>query len=925
MEVHAEVGSIGPLPTGTVTFLFSDIEGSTQRWERDRAAMQDAVRRHDTLVRAAIDANGGYIFKTMGDAFCAVFARPEDAIHAALGAQRAISKEDFAAVGGIAIRIALHTGTSEERDGDYFGPTVNRVSRLLAIGHGGQVLVSGVTTDLVQGTLPMQATLQDLGAHRLKDLTLPEQVYQLLAPGLRREFPALRSLEALPNNLPLQLTSFVGRDNEVAEIEALLRKHRVVTLVGSGGVGKTRASLQVGANILDGSGDGVWFVELAPLADAVLVPNAVATALGIELPPRSEPLTALTGALKTKHLVLILDNCEHLVAAAARVADAIVRACPKIVILASSRQGLGIAGEATYRMPSMLVPDAQSAARIGAADAKRYGSIALFVERAQAADLHFALSDENAPAVADICRRLDGIAFAIELAAARVRVLSPQQLQRRLDERFRILTGGSRTALPRQQTLRALVDWSYDLLDERERALFRRVGIFVDGFSIEAATAVCADATFDELDVFDVLASLVDKSLVVAELSGAATRYRLLESTRAYALEKLTESNEREQLAERHLVYFSEILKRAEDAHEAFSTVDPFSVIRADLENVRAAFAYSIEGGKLSLGVGVAVAASRAPFFPIAELTGWFESLLVRLDRSEGNLRARCLMRIASNLGQMGLSARSREVAEEALSAARASQDDGILFDALLNQALLSRRAGRLPEALEMSREAEGLLPNVETPERRVRFLERRGVAAGLSGDLAAAVRDFEEMRAVCRSLGNEDAARTRFLNFAEFEHFRGNTLRAIEIAQEAVVSLRRSGDLESLNNVYVNMAAYFLATERIPDARAAAAAAIRGSVDPTTLFVSISVEHAALACAMTGDLLRAARFAGYSEAAFAKLGFHREYTEQITCDRLASLLAEMPEQERAVALAEGAALAPESVVEEALAALDEP
>jgi predicted ATPase/class 3 adenylate cyclase len=925
MEVHAELGSAGPLPSGTVTFLFSDIEGSTQRWERDRAAMQDAVRRHDALVRTAIDANGGYVFKTIGDAFCAVFARPEDAIHAALGAQRAISKEDFSAAGGVSIRMALHTGTSEERDGDYFGPTVNRVSRLLAIGHGGQVLVSGVTTDLVQGTLPMQATLQDLGAHRLKDLTLPEQVYQLLAPGLRREFPALRSLEALPNNLPLQLTSFVGRDNEVAEIEGLLLKHRVVTLVGSGGVGKTRASLQVGANILDGSGDGVWFVELAPLADAVLVPNAVATALGIELPARSEPLAALTAALKTKHLVLIFDNCEHLIAAAARVADAIVRACPKIAILASSRQGLGIAGEATYRMPSLLVPDAQSVARLSAADAKRYGSIALFVERAQAADPHFVLSDENAPAVADICRRLDGIAFAIELAAARVRVLSPQQLQRRLDERFRILTGGSRTALPRQQTLRALVDWSYDLLDERERALFRRVGIFVDGFSIEAAAGVCADATFDELDVFDVLASLVDKSLVVAELSGAATRYRLLESTRAYALEKLAESSERERLAERHLVYFGELLARANDAYEGVSTIEPFAAVRPDSENIRAAIAYSLEGENLRLGVSAALAASHAPFLTIAELTGWFESFLARLDRTEVRLRANCLMNIASNLAQQGLSARSGEVAQEALAAARDSGDETTLFDALLNQSLLYRRASRLTESLAMTEEAERLLSNVETPQRRVRFLERRGVAAGLSGDIASAVRDFEEMRSLCRSLGNEEVARVRFLNFAEFEHSRGNTLRAIEIALEAIASQRRSGDTAGLSNTYANLAAYLIAVDRIPEGRAAAAQAIRACPDPNELFVSIALEHTALACAIVGDYRRAARFSGYSEAAFGKLGFQREFTEQITRDRLTLLFKGMPEQERAAAHAEGAALSPEAAAEEALAALSEP
>ncbi len=927
MEAQAEIRAPGPLPTGTVTFLFSDIEGSTQRWERDRARMQDAVRRHDALMRSAIDASEGHVFKTIGDAFCAVFARPEDAVAAALAAQRALAAEDFSAIDGIFVRVALHTGTSEEREGDYFGPTVNRVARLLGIGHGGQVLVSGVTTDLVQGTLPAQATLQDLGAHRLKDLTLPEQVYQLLAPGLRREFPALRSLEALPNNLPLQLTSFVGRDVEVAEIEALLLKHRVVTLVGSGGVGKTRASLQVGANVLDGSGDGVWFVELAPIGEASLVPNAVASALGIELPPRSEPLVALIAALKTKNLVLILDNCEHLVAAAARIADALVRSCPRVSILASSRQGLGIAGEATYRMPSLLVPDAATAARLSAADAKRFGSIALFVERAEAADPHFRLTGENAPAVADICRRLDGIALAIELAAARVRMLSPQQLQRRLDERFRILTGGSRTALPRQQTLRALVDWSYDLLDERERALFRRVGVFVDGFSLEAAVAVCADGTFDELDVFDVLASLVDKSLVVAELSGAATRYRLLESTRAYALEKLAESNERERFAERHLSYFLDLLQRADDAYESLAVVEPFEFLRADLENARAAITGSLNGGNFRLGAAAALAAFNSGLYPGAEIMGWYEAFLKDLDPDDARLRAQLLGSLAGGLANLGLSARSAEIAGEALLSAEASGDDAILFNTVLSQSLLHRRAGRIEQAAGMLERAEKLLPGVETPRRRVRFLQSRGVTVGLMGDLAAALKDFEAARALCRALGNEETARKGGLNFAEFEHERGSTARAIEIAQESVAAYRRARDVESLANAQANLTAYLVAADKVAEARVTAAETLRlcRDWDAGIHFVPITLEHSALALAVLGDRTRAARLAGYAEAAFTKLKFQREFTEKKTHARLSELLAAMPDDERVARFAEGAALAPEAAIEEALEVLTGP
>jgi len=326
-SVHEPIGQAkaAGLPTGTVTFLFSDVEGSTQRWERDREAMAAALRRHDEVVRSAIEGHGGHVFKTVGDEFCAVFSTAPEAVAAALDVARALAAEDFTRVGGIRVRIALNTGDADERSGDYFGPAVNRVARLLAIGHGGQVLVAGVTTDLVQGRLPPQATLQDLGQHRLRDLIFPEQVYQLRAPGLQADFPPLRSLGSLPNNLPLQVTSLVGRDAEVAEIEALLVKSRLVTIVGSGGVGKTRASLQVGANLLDGSGDGVWLVELAPLTDGALVPSTIASVLGIQLPAEGEPVVALARALRAQHLLLILDNCEHLIDAVARVADAVLR------------------------------------------------------------------------------------------------------------------------------------------------------------------------------------------------------------------------------------------------------------------------------------------------------------------------------------------------------------------------------------------------------------------------------------------------------------------------------------------------------------------------------------------------------------------------------------------------------------------------
>jgi len=923
VELQLDQNRAAPLPSGTVTFLFSDAEGSTLRWERDRAGMETVIRRHDDLMRVAIAEHRGHVFKTIGDAFCAVFARPDDAIAAALDAQRALVAEDFSLVDGLPVRMAVHTGTAEERGGDYFGPTVNRVARLLAIGNGGQILVSGVTTDLVQGSLPAQASLQDLGAHRLRDLTYPEQVYQLVARGLRTEFPALRSLEVLPNNLPLQLTSFVGRDAEVAEIESLLKKHRVVTIVGSGGVGKTRTSLQVGANVLDGSGDGVWFIELAPLADGSIIPTAIAAAMGIAL-SAGAAIDALVAALKAKNILLILDNCEHLVEPTARVVDALVRGCPKLAVLASSRQGLGIAGEATYRMPSLGLPDPGTVASSSPVDLKRYGAIALFVERAETADQHFVLTNENAAAVADICRRLDGIAFAIELAAARVRMLSPQQLQRRLDERFRILTGGSRTALPRQQTLRALIDWSYELLDARERALFRRVGVFVDGFSLEAAGAVCTDASFDELELFDVLASLVDKSLVVAELDGAATRYRLLESTRAYALERLTEAGEESPLFERHLAYYHELILRAYTAFQALATGEPYDSVRTELENIRAAMTHALKSPNVELGAEILFLAFFDDVLPTVEIVTLYDDFLEAIATENAALRGKLLMQYASSLAGIGRSERGREIAEVGMEHARRANDPVILFDALSHQNLLYRRAHRYDECKRVVAELEQLIAVVETPRRRASFLQARGLAAGLSGDLDGAARDFAELQRLCRSFANENTVRRSMLNFAEFEYERGTTERAIALVEDALPWARRKGSPEWLANLLVNVAAYCAATQRLDDATAYLREALNVCKESTAgkMLATIAIEISALVSASRGMLDQAARLAGFASTEFTNIGFDREYTEQVTQTRLEAALAPLAEAERSARAAEGAQWAVDTAIDAALDAL---
>jgi predicted ATPase/class 3 adenylate cyclase len=903
-------------PSGTVTFLFSDIEGSTARWERDREAMAAALVRHDALVRAALEARGAYVFKTMGDAFCAAFARPEQAVAAVLDAQRALASEDFSAVDGIRVRMALHLGKADERDGDYFGPPVNRVARLLSIGHGGQVLVSGTVADVLQGALPAQCSLRELGAHRLKDLSQPERVYQLIAPELPETFPALRSLGTFANNLPLQLTSFVGRETEIAEITALLGKHRLVTLTGSGGVGKTRTSLQVAANLLDGSGDGVWFIELAPLASGDYVPTTVAQALGIALGSEGDPVENLVLALKAKRTLLVFDNCEHLVEPVARVLGAILRACPDVKLLASSRQGLGIEGETTYRMPSLAVPNTSS---ITAAEALRYPSISLFVERAVSVDNRFALTDENAPIIADICRRLDGIPLAIELAASRTKILSPKQLRARLDERFGVLTSSRRDVLPRQQTLRAMIDWSHDLLDERERALFRRLGIFVNGFTLEAAIAVGSGAELDESDVLDVLASLVDKSLVLAEAQDDAARYRLLESTRAYASEKITNAGERDLLADRHLRYLRDrFAKLCEEREQTARAVDSMIMLRTELEDIRFALdgalarSRPIDGGELLADIG----ALWQPVGLEAEGMARCEMFLAALPAGEARLRARLSTALSILFTESGQKVRGLELAAEAIEYARASGDAESSAKALrqyAEAAVFLRRFDDAERALAQAESIPGASVNL-----RINLLGTRAVFSMFHGDLEMAARMQEQLRREWRSVGNSAAEHRSAQNLAEIEHSRGRTQRAIAIIHESLPGARSGADTGTVALLLLNLAGYLAAVDDLSGAVEAARESIeiRARHERDHAHVAFAIEHLALVFALRGDLLRAATLEGHADAALRRHGSPREFTETTTYERLNALLREgLAPDEIARLIADGAALTPQAAI----------
>ena len=529
------------VPSGDVTLLFTDIEGSTRLWETHPEAMAGALRRHDAVMRQVIESRRGYVFKTVGDAFCAAFPAAADAVDAAVEIQRALGREPWPPGVTIRARMGLHSGTCEERDGDYFGPVVNRTARLEAAAHGGQIVLSATTAALLADAPAAGVTLVDLGEHRLKDLTRPERVAQVAAAGLATEFPPLRSLSnpALRHNLPQVASSFVGRQAELERLRALLTTDRLVTLTGPGGTGKTRLALQAGAEDLDGSADGVWFCDLSPLSHADAVAREVTTVLGVPEVPDRDPLDVLVEGLFSRRLLLVLDNCEHLLAPAAALVDRLLAGCPGLVVLATSREPLSVPGEHVLRVQPLSVPGEDLGADpLG--EVLESEAAMLFVARARAHDDRFALDGTTAPLVASICRRIDGLPLAIELAAARLRTMSLGDLEARLGDHLRLLRStGGQVALGRQQTITALIDWSYRLLSELEQTVFARISVFAGPFGLPGAMVVGAQDDLDDVDVEDAVFSLVDKSLLVPDTAGPTTRYRYLESIRQFAAARL--------------------------------------------------------------------------------------------------------------------------------------------------------------------------------------------------------------------------------------------------------------------------------------------------------------------------------------------------------------------------------------------------
>jgi predicted ATPase/class 3 adenylate cyclase len=759
---------VGP-PTGTVTFLFTDVEGSTGLWERYPEAMSEALASHEEILRAVTGANNGSVVKTTGDGVHAVFSAANDALEAALEAQRALLREGWAEIGPLRVRMALHTGAAtEERGGDYYGPPVNRAARLLSAAHGGQVLLSLATRELVRDQLPSDVELQNLGEHSLRDLFRPEGVFQLMASGLPSEFPPLRTLRARPNNLPLQPTPLVGREREVEEVAERVRGEevRLLTLTGPGGTGKTRLALQAGADLLEGADDGVFFVSLATITDPELVPSAIAGSLGLKESAEEPLMETLESYLQHKRLLLILDNFEQVLEGSTLV-GALLGSCPNLKVLATSRIPLGLYGEQEYPVPPLALPDPKVLPPLVVLT--QYEAVRLFVERAKAVKPDFEVTNESAPAVAEICIRLDGLPLAIELAAVRTKLLPPQALLIRLGNRLKLLKGGARNLPARQQTLRATIDWSYDLLTEEEKTLFGRLSVFSGGHTIEAAEAVCDPG--GDLDALEVVGSLLEKSLLRQEEGvGGESRFVMLETVHEYARERLEKSGEAEELKRRHAAYFVAL---AEEAHPELKGQDQLKWLQrleAEHDNTRAALSWALRQEKVELGLRLAGALQRFWWTRGYDSEGrrWLEGALAMDGRGSVESRAMALAGVGSLASHQGDFDRAEEALVEGLE-------------------LL---AGEV----------------IERTEVKLLLLLTLGTVALEREDFGKATRLFEESLSSSREAGNDWGLARSVMSLATVIHEQGDLERTIGLFEEGIDLFRERGDKVGLAGCLINL-----------------------------------------------------------------------------------------------------------------------
>lgn len=786
-----------------LTFLFTDIEGSTRLWDLHPQAMKKALSDHDDVVRKVVDLHGGTVFKHTGDGALAVFGAAADGLACAADLARRLADQVHPDVGALKVRIAVHTGEVEERDGDYFGPPLNRTSRLLSVAHGGQVLVSLVTERMAGGEVGEGVSFRDLGEHRLRDLTRSERIFQMAIEGVPSDFPPLRTPDIVPNNLPTLATSFVGRDQELEEVKKLLRGSRVLTLTGVGGAGKTRLAIQSAVELVDEFPGGSWLIELAAITDPDLIDATAADALGVAQPPGRTVRESIVDHLAGRQALLIVDNCEHMISGAAEFVADLVAGAPECKVVATSRELLGVSGEVAYGMPSLAMP--RRGEKTDLAELIRYDAVRLFLERAQAGQPNFHITEAIAPSVAEICRRLDGMPLALELAAARLRTFSPKQIAENLDQRFRLLTGGSRTALPRQQTLSAAIDWSYRLLEEPERRLFERLSVFQGGFTLEAVEDVCTDDELDVLSVLELLPSLVDKSLVAVDTEGDDARYRLLETLRQFARDRLDESGSADEFRLRHARWFRDLSVEAGKNIRGPQEQEWWQRIDTELDNLRQAMTWAIEGGEGALALEIAGGFWRFWWFKArwSEGVGWLERAVEAAGTdAPAHVRAPGLVGLGTLLISTERHLESVSALEEAGELYRRLDEEGadpslLIYGysaALINLSQELDGLNQYERANELNEQALEVSRRIGDPAGVAVSLGNLAEYAGRAGDVEGARERFKDAVAASHALQSAQRLCEQYWQVGFFELSAHEPGRAREAFQQALAQAEGGG-----------------------------------------------------------------------------------------------------------------------------------
>lgn len=773
-------------PAGTVTFLFTDIEGSTKLWQQHPEKMHEALMRHHAILHESIIAHQGYVFQIIGDAFCAAFPTALDGLQSALTAQCALKEATWEETGPIKVRMALNTGAvefqpGEKTSGEYrSGITLSRSARLLSAGHGGQVLLSQATADLLEYELPKNVRLIDLGEHRLKDLERPEHIYQLAAENLETQFPPLKTLEALPNNLPIQLTSFVGREEELAAISSALSQagsaRRLVTLLGPGGAGKTRLGLQAAANLIDAFPDGAWFVDLSALSDAALLPYELASTLGLREQPGQPIQKTLNSFLQPKNLLLILDNCEHLVEGIAALADQLLRSSRDLKILATSREPLHLPGEWLFTVPALNIPTSAQLQSIDIDSISRYSAVELFVERARMVQSNFSPTPENIQAIAGICSQLDGLPLAIELLAVRIRLMSPQYLLASLNKNVTLNMGSLRTSIAHHKTLNHAIRWSYDLLSEDEKQLFACLSVFAGGFTFASAEETFA-STFQNNSVTELILSLADKSLVlpVGDIHGAP-RLNMLITIQHFALQRLHESGEEAAARDRHLAYFLSLAEQVDREMHGPGQVESMDRVELEINNFRAALEWSLEAK--NTGSALALLAFLGLAFWMrghgSEIESWFEKirLLPGIDDHP--------VEYARMLNQIGFQNWIKGDFREA-------------WIVLEESRVIGMKAGSDHE-----------------PGMAQTFLYQ-GLVRWIEGDFSAAETLFMQSQELYQKLGDQWGMANAMLHWGNVATSRNENDRALPMLEQSYLIYRRLGDLFGIARASQRLGELFL------------------------------------------------------------------------------------------------------------------